>query len=108
MALVAWDRLLETYCNRHADLALLVPGSPPVLWIDQTWRALQVAPLTEADVMAMANEQLPSSGAETFDGYSYVDFSYGNVAQFRMMAFGHPQARMIVLCLVEPPLTRDL
>ena len=102
MGILAWDRLLETCRQRHADVALLTPGSPPQLRIDQSWRSLQVPPLEPGDVKAMAAEILrPKPDAET-DGYAYVDFSYGDDAFFRAMAFGYPETRLLVVSPTTP------
>jgi hypothetical protein len=102
MPSVAWDRLLETCYQRGAEVAVLVPGSPPLVRLGDTFRALQVPPLTEQDVQDMARE-LPG-GAPTMnaDGYSYVDFWYGNFVFYRAMAFGFPNTRALVLSRCRP------
>lgn len=97
MATIAWDRLLETCYKRKADAALLCPGSPPLLRIEQAWRSLQVSPLELQDVKAMAAEILrPKPDAET-DGYAYSDFWYGDVEFFRAMAFEFPETKLLVV-----------
>jgi hypothetical protein len=100
-----WDRLLETCHTNDADLALLVPGSPPLIRIADSWRALQVPALTSDEIVDLAAQQLhPKPDAQTDDGYAYSDFQYRDVALFRAMAFGFPQTKLLVLSrFAQPP-----
>ncbi len=102
MATIAWDRLLETCYKRKADVALLAPGSPPVVRVDQSWRSLQVSPLEPGDVKAMASEILRPGPEAEADGYAYRDFWFGDVAFFRAMAFGYPETTLLVVSPTAP------
>src|SRR4051794_17897696 len=88
MPKIAWDRLLETSFQRGPDL-LFVPNSPPFIRPDSNWSLLRVPPVSSHDVSDMAAELMPVVDDE-LDGYAYRDISYGDVARFRLMAFGHP------------------
>ena len=103
MPSVPWDRLLETCYRQGAEVAVLVPGSPPLVRVGEVFRALQVPPLTEQDLEDMVR-QLPG-GAPTLegDGYLYLDFWYGKLAYYRAMAFGFPNTRALVLNRCRPP-----
>ena len=96
MAGVAWDRLLETCYRRDADVALVTAGSPPLLKLGEQWRALQMPPLEVDDVTSLASELLRPKQGEA-DGYAYIEFSYGDVASYRVMAFGFPATRLLVV-----------
>jgi hypothetical protein len=77
---VAWDRLLETCYRRQADVAVLVPGSPPLVRVGDTFRPLQIPPLNVHDLEAMVKERLGDTPELNADGYAYGDFWYGNLA----------------------------
>jgi Tfp pilus assembly pilus retraction ATPase PilT len=96
MAAIAWDRLLETCCRRHADVMLLTAGCPPMLHIEGIWRTLQTPPLEPGDVKAMATEVLDPKPEQQM-GYAYSDFWYGDVAFFRAMAFGYPETTLLIV-----------
>src|SRR4051794_34197563 len=94
---IAWDRLLETVRRREADVALLVPGSPPLIRVGETWRALQLPPTTAEEVVALATERMTPAPQGTGEGYAYADFWFGDVAFFRVMAFGFPGTHLLVV-----------
>ncbi len=102
MPSVAWDRLLETCYRQGAEVAVLVPGSPPLVRVGDTFRALQVPPLAVQDLEDMARELLGDAVKSDADGYSYVDFWYGTLAFYRAMAFGFPSTRALVLSRRKP------
>jgi hypothetical protein len=97
MSSVAWDRLLETCLKREAQIALLVPGSPPLLQIGGAWRSVDVPPLSAENVSDLAAERLSPEPDGERDGFAYADFWYGDVAFFRVMAFGFPQTTLLVV-----------
>jgi len=101
MAKVAWDRLLETCQTRDADVALLVPGSPPLLRVGETWRALGVPAIEKQDVADLVSELREPDGQ--MDGYAYRYFWYRNVAFFHTMAFGYPDTVALVVSRAAPP-----
>jgi hypothetical protein len=104
-----WDRMLETCCRRDASDLLLVPGSPPMIrqeWpslpepgpqVEQAkqlcsmWRTLHTKPLTADDLAVLASQVIDGKRDGEQDGYAYSDFWYGNLAFFRVMAFGFPR-----------------
>ena len=94
---VAWDRLLETCYRRDADVALVTAGSPPLLHVGEQWRGLQMPPLEADDVTSLASELLRPEPQREADGYAYVEFWYGDVAFYRVMAFGFPATRLLVV-----------
>jgi hypothetical protein len=102
MPSVPWDRLLETCYKREAEVAVLVPGSPPLVWVGDTFRALQVPPLTVEDLDEMVEERLGEAPEFNADGYAYVDFWYGDVVFYRVMAFGFPSTKALVLSRCKP------
>jgi Tfp pilus assembly pilus retraction ATPase PilT len=83
---------------------LLAPGSPPMLRLDDAWRALQLSPLQAEDVISMAAAQLSPKPQGEKDGYAYCDFSYGDVrvAFYRAMAFGFPETRFLMVSRTPP------
>lgn len=97
MATIQWDRLLETCHRRKASDILLIAGSPPLIRMGESWRALQIPPFTAADIETMAKERLGATLEGESDGYAYSDFSYGDVARFRAMAFGYPSTRALLI-----------
>ena len=100
---IAWDRLLETCYKHGVEVAILMPGSPPLLRVGNAFRSLSVPPLDVSDVAAMASEQLAKAPEYNADGYAYLDFWYGKVAYFRLMAFGYPDTKAMVLSRCTPP-----
>jgi Tfp pilus assembly pilus retraction ATPase PilT len=105
MARIALDRLLETYHQRQAEVAVHVVGSPPMIWINQGWRVLQTPPLDAADMASIAAEIIGDQQLAPTDGHVAHDFWYGNVAYFHLMAFGYPQATCLVLS--HTPMRQD-
>jgi hypothetical protein len=99
---VAWDRLLETCYRREAELAVLVPGSPPLVRVGDTFRALQVPPLTVKDLEEMVRERLGETPELNSDGYAHGDFWYGDLVFYRVLAFGFPNTRALVLNKCKP------
>ena len=97
MPTLKWDRLLETCCRRDADVALLVPGSPPLIRVGKYWRSLDVPPLLPQDVVAMAAERLRPKPEGEVAGYAYSEFWYGDEEFFCAMAFGFPETRLLVV-----------
>ncbi len=97
MAKVEWDRLLETCIQRKATDILLVPGSPPLLRVNDKWRPL-VTPDLKPDALAeLAAAKLgPEPTAREF-GYFYVDFTFHDSTRFRLMTFGHPTPTLLVV-----------
>lgn len=87
--------------RRGADVALLIPGSPPSLRIAQEWRPLITPALLRLDVDALVAQQFEEPHFE--EGYAYVDFWYGDVRYFRAMAFGYPQTTSLVISVKAPP-----
>ncbi len=83
-------------------MALLAPGSPPVLRVGQSWQSLEVPPLEPEDVKTMAAEVLRGKPKSETDGYAYTDFWYGDVAFFRAMAFGYPETTLLVVSPTTP------
>ncbi len=92
-----WDRLLETCFRRNASDILLSPGASPMIRLAESWRALQVPPVDPATIQALASEQLGAHPAGREEGYSYADFSYGDVGRFRATAFGYPATNVLLI-----------
>lgn len=106
MAAPEWDHLLETLYRRKGADMLLIPGSAPLLRLGKDWRELQTPPLQPEEIQLMAAERLvPRSRVCTATGYAYTDFWHSNVAYFRIMAFGYPETKMILITPrpSEPP-----
>ena len=99
MAALVWDRLLETLSRNNGTNLLLVPGSPPMLQIAQQMQALSVPPLSESDVLALAEEMLSKKVSGTADGYTWLDFNFLHDAGtwFRIMAFGYPDTKVVMV-----------
>ena len=76
---------------------LLAPGAPPMIQIDGLWRSMSTEMLTPADLVALGNERLGLKPDGITNGYAYLDFSYGDVARFRVMAFGYPRTTLLLL-----------
>jgi Tfp pilus assembly pilus retraction ATPase PilT len=99
MAELRWDRLLETCIRKHATDLLLSPGSPPMVRLRESWRALQIRTLDAATVRAMANERMGTAPDGEADGYAYSDSRYGDIARFRAMAFGYPNTTSLLIAM---------
>ena len=97
MALLQWDRLLETCYRRNASDILLSPGASPMIRLAESWRALQVPPVDAATIEALAREQLGENPAGHEEGYSYADFAFGDAGRFRVTAFGYPAASVLLI-----------
>jgi twitching motility protein PilT len=98
MARVEWDRLLDTCVRSGATDVLLAPGSPPMVRLADGWRSLQrVDVLTPRQVANLAEEHLGLKVGKQIDGYTLSDFSYGNLARFRVMAFGYPRTKSLLI-----------
>src|SRR5271170_7819767 len=98
MARLEWDRLLDTCVRGGATDAILAPGSPPMVRLADGWRSLQgVDALTPRQVSNLAYEHLGLKVGRKVDGYTFSDFSYGNIARFRVLAFGYPQTKVLLI-----------
>jgi Tfp pilus assembly pilus retraction ATPase PilT len=99
MAALVWDRLLETLSRNNGTNLLLAPGSPPMLQIAQQMQALGVPPLAASDVQALAEEMLSKKVSGTSDGYTWLDlnFLHDAGAWFRIMAFGYPDTKVLMV-----------
>ena len=61
-------------------------------------------PLGVDDLAPMAQEIFQSSPLVEYNGYSYRDFGYGDLAWLRLMSFGHPfPALLMVTRLADAP-----
>ena len=96
MASLQWARLLETCCRRDASDLLLTVGSPPMIRLRESWRALQVPPLDVAALQVLAEERLGTRPDGEADGFAYSHFRYGD-AGFRAMAFGYPDTKLLLV-----------
>jgi Tfp pilus assembly pilus retraction ATPase PilT len=91
------DRLLETCVRRRATDMLLLPHAPPQIRLPDSWRTLQTAALTPADLMTFCNQIFTSPPQQSLDGYAAHDYLYNDVHLFRAMAFGHPNPTALIL-----------
>jgi Tfp pilus assembly pilus retraction ATPase PilT len=98
MARPDWDRLFGTcYKGGGTDL-FLIPGSPPLIRLADGWHSMLAGgDLTLPDVVSLARERLGATPDGQADGYSFSDFAFGNVARFRVMAFGYPKTTMLLV-----------
>ncbi len=94
---IRWDRILETCYRQNATDVLLVPGSPPMIRLGATWRALAAPALKSSDIQAFAKGQFGDKQPQEVYGHVSIDFPYGDVAMFHMMAFGYPSTNLVVL-----------
>ena len=101
MAVIEWDRLCETFCKQEASVALVFPGSSPLLQINGRWRALQVPPISTLELALMTADRIVET-SNIAPGYAYSDFWFGKIAFFRLMAIGHPVTTSLVLTLQMP------
>ena len=104
MASLAWDRLLETCCNRQGTDLLFVEGSPPLMRVSDSWRTLQVPPLKIEDIRRLLTEQPKREPDFVADGYACFTFWYReeNREWFRVMAFGYPETKMLIASHCPP------
>jgi Tfp pilus assembly pilus retraction ATPase PilT len=104
VALLAWDRLLETCCKREATDLLLAEGSPPLIRIRDSWRSLQIPPLKLDDIRRLLAEQPKREPDFVVDGYACFTLWYkeDNKVWFRIMAFGYPETKMLVVSHCPP------
>jgi Tfp pilus assembly pilus retraction ATPase PilT len=72
MAMLAWDRLLET-CMKRKMSAMLAAGSIPMVRCGEQIRQLQVPPISAEELASMLHEIMPAEnemqnrlGARTF------------------------------------------
>jgi hypothetical protein len=86
-----------TCCRQNAVDVLLVPGSPPMIRLATSWRALAAPALKSSDIQAFAKGQFGDKQPQEVYGYASIDFPYGDVAMFHMMAFGYPSTNLVVL-----------
>jgi Tfp pilus assembly pilus retraction ATPase PilT len=104
MAGLPLERLLETCVRNNATDMRLVPDAPPQIRTTQGWRALSIPPATAADIALLAEDILTRApSCLQGNGYTYLDFWYGDVAYFRAMAYGHPDTTALVLMRLVPP-----
>jgi hypothetical protein len=68
-------------------------------------RALQIAPLDDEQVTSLASEVLSGHVPHVDNGVTSVEFPYVDEPNtwFRLMAFGHPQTRAVVVSRLPPP-----
>src|SRR3954468_1663716 len=98
MAVLRWDRLLETCCRKEATDILLRPGSPPLLRSAKGWQALALPPLLPEDVIELAEEAMRLGAPKpTEHGHTYCDFLHDDKAGFRAMAFGYPETTLLIV-----------
>jgi hypothetical protein len=100
MASLAWDRFLETMLRRKADLALFFAGSAPLIPMNGSFRALQIAAMTSADLAAFADAQTHGQSEDHHDGYRYTDFWYGDALHLRLMIFDYPDPHRLVVTVL--------
>ena len=100
MAAIAWDRLLETCYRRNASVALLIPGSPPLIQVEEAWRALQVPAVETSDLGELVSKLGEPDGRA--EGHAYRFFWYGDVAFFQATTFGDPETTALVLSRQKP------
>jgi Tfp pilus assembly pilus retraction ATPase PilT len=100
MADLRWDRLLETCIRKHATDLLLTSGSPPMVRLRESWRALQTHALDAEAIRALASERLGTTPDGEVDGYAYRDFQYGDPGtRFRAMAFAYPNTTSLLVAM---------
>jgi hypothetical protein len=100
---LTWERLLETCYHRQAGVAMLVPGSPPVIRIGDTFRSLRLPPLEASELEAFVKDRLSETpNVNSEDGYAYGDFEYDNRMTYRVMAFAFPKTRALVVNIFNP------
>jgi Tfp pilus assembly pilus retraction ATPase PilT len=97
MASLQWDRLLETCCRSNATDLLLIPGSPPLIRLDELWRSLQVNATHLEEIRALATELLGANPRGRADGYAFSSFRFGKSDRFRAMAIGFPDTTALVV-----------
>ena len=99
MSTPRWDRLLETCYQRGTDL-LFISGSPPLIRTGDGWRSCEIAPLSLDDVRRLANELFEDNSPGGEDGFASCTFAYGDVCQFRAMAFAYPDTKSLLVSQV--------
>lgn len=101
MAILAWDRILETCVRRGATDILLVPGCPPQIRLADGLRSLQIDPCSAADLQQMAAMLLTPENAELREeNYATLGFSYGKppdpyASYCRIVVFGQPSPEAV-------------
>src|SRR5687768_18597580 len=102
MAALLLDRLLETCYRRRAYDLLVAPGCAPLLRLASGWHPLQLSPPREEDIRSLVDEGMTGHELVTAEGYSFLDFTYGG-DHFRMLAFGYPNTKFIMIMRRLPP-----
>ena len=97
MSSLKWERMLDTCLTRDATDLLLTLNSPPMIRLGGAWRPLQTAPLNETEIERLASERLSTQPQVESERYVFSDFTHGEAAHFRLMAFGYPKSRMLLV-----------
>lgn len=103
MAILAWDRILETCAKRGATYVLLVPGSPPHIRLADGLRPLQTDLCSTADIQKMAATLVTPENAELREeNYITSGFNYGSppdshARYCRIVAFGQPSPEAVLV-----------
>jgi Tfp pilus assembly pilus retraction ATPase PilT len=114
MAVIKWDRLMETCLKYGEGDILLAAGAPPQLRVPGGLSELPVPKLDSADLQVMVEElrspPAVANAADRYDyhegpGYKYQDISYRDGHLFRAAVFGDPAPTFIVLMHFKQPTT---
>lgn len=110
MAVVKWDRLMETCIKQGGTEVLLTTGSPPQLRVGGGLSALRLAPLSGRDIEELAESfcappaVVDDTGRYQYaqaDGYLFIDVAYRDGHVFRAAVFGQPSPSLILLIRLD-------
>jgi twitching motility protein PilT len=85
------DNLLDEILTRNASDAVLVAGTPPVMWVTGQMQPVGQDKLTEADISSCFLPLLSESQKARLNGIGDVDFSVGRSAKGRLRVNLHRQ-----------------
>jgi hypothetical protein len=76
-----------------------------MLRLRDVWRALKTVCAEPDDPQQLAEMCFQQRTPGKSEGHAYIDFSFGNVARFRAMAFGFPKTTMLLFSRLDglPP-----
>ena len=94
---ISLDRLLETCSRQHASDVLIAPNSQVLIRLQDSWRVLPTLNAESGDIVRMCAELFVGDEVKQQPGYASVDFSFGDLARFRAMAFGFPATKVLVI-----------
>ena len=111
MAMIEWDRLMETCIKRQCNDAVLAPGSPPLLRVGGGLAPLMVEALSATELVQMVesirNPPAARAAGESYeykahDGYSYMDIEFRKGYAFRITVFGAQTPSFVLVTRLFP------